>query len=153
MKIRQTVKSLLLGRTVMLFERKTFFSTLCKERWVSVNLRRRSSFIQDSEPWKKHILQRDVQVCQVRLITLQLYAGRLTVTRCCSSPRALLHVALRYSSFTSVHKRGHCIGRQLDGGWKWRQWSWLSGDTADLHLGGARFETLDWFTGFPDAVP
>jgi len=55
---------LLLCRTMMWLQHKTFFSALRKERLDSSNLRRRSICIQDSEGWKKRTLQFDMQVCR-----------------------------------------------------------------------------------------
>jgi hypothetical protein len=62
-------------------------------------------------------------------------------------------VALRCSPFTSIHKRGHCIGRQSDSSRKWRHSSWFRGDTADLYLGGAWFENLGWIADFSYVIP
>ena len=80
----------------------------------------------------------------------KLYAGQLTaVTRCRS-------YTWRYDVrrlHPPTNNRGQCIGRQSDGDFR----SATSGvvfrvDAAELHLGGGRFEKVDWLTDYPDVI-
>ena len=69
-----------------------------------------------------------------------LCAGQLTpVTRCSATRYDVRHLHLH------TNKRRECVGRLSDG-------SAASGDLSGLTR-GARLETRDWLTGYPDVIP